>query len=194
MRRGDTGARKVKPVEILLGRLEGVRRNRNGWKALCPAHDDQNPSLSVREREDGKAQVRCFAECTTQAVLDAVGLTMADLYPRRNGSYTRKEPTATWEIKDAQGVTQAEHVRFDRDEGKKDCYWQLPGAEDYGLEGRKLKTLPLYGSERAPQWPEDVPFVVVAEGEPATDALLAAHFPAVGTVTGAKKTPEPDAL
>ena len=98
----------MKPVERVLAGLDEVRASGNRWKARCPAH-----------------------------VVDALGLTMADLYERRNGSYTRKEPTATWEIKDAQGVTQAEHVRFDREDGEKDCYWRLPHAKDYGLEGRK---------------------------------------------------------
>ena len=185
----------MKPVERVLEGLKGVRRNGNGWKALCPAHDDHEPSLSVSVGRDGRALVNCFKGCPTEAVMDVLGLTMADLYERRNGSYTRnKEPTTVWEIKDAQAVIQAEHVRFDRGDGKKDCYWRLPGAKDYGLKGRKLDSLPLYGSERAAQWPEDVPFVVVAEGEPPTDALLGAHFPAVGTVTGAKETPGPEAL
>jgi AAA domain len=105
-----------------------------------------------------------------------------------------KEPTAIWEIKDAQVVVHAEHVRFDRGDGKKDCYWRLPGAKNYGLEGRKLESLPLFGSEHATQWPEDIPFVVVAEGEPPTEALLDVYIPALGTVTGAKKTPGPEAL
>ena len=33
--------------EAFLARLSGVRRNGTGWKALCPAHADRNPSLSV---------------------------------------------------------------------------------------------------------------------------------------------------
>lgn len=95
MRRGDTGAKKVKPVERVLERLEGVRRNGNGWKTLCPAHGDHEPSLSVSVGRDGKALVNCFKGCSTEAVMDVLGLTMADLYERRNGSYTRnKEPTA----------------------------------------------------------------------------------------------------
>lgn len=91
-------------------------------------------------------------------------------------------------------MVQAEHVRFDRGDGKKDCYWRLPNAKDYGLKGRKEERLPLYGSEHAANWPENVPFVVVAEGEPPTDALLAACLPAVGTITGAGTTPGPEAL
>jgi putative DNA primase/helicase len=50
----------VKPVERVLEGLEGVRRNGNGWKALCPAHDDHEPSLSVSVGRDGRALVNCF--------------------------------------------------------------------------------------------------------------------------------------
>ena len=33
----------------LLGKLKGVRRNGQGWTALCPSHEDGNPSLSLSE-------------------------------------------------------------------------------------------------------------------------------------------------
>jgi hypothetical protein len=66
-------------VEILLGRLEGVRRAGTGsWMARCPAHDDRNPSLSVSVK-DGRVLIHCFAGCGPEAVLEAVGLTWKDL-------------------------------------------------------------------------------------------------------------------
>jgi putative DNA primase/helicase len=66
-------------VEVLLGRLEGVRpAGPNSWVARCPAHDDRNPSLSVSVKE-GRVLVHCFAGCSADAVLGAVGLTWRDL-------------------------------------------------------------------------------------------------------------------
>src|SRR5215213_6202123 len=41
------GARGMRPVELVLDRLEGARQRGGGYQALCPAHDDQEPSLSV---------------------------------------------------------------------------------------------------------------------------------------------------
>ena len=38
---------------FILSRLEGVRKVGNGWVALCPAHDDHNPSLSIGFGSDG---------------------------------------------------------------------------------------------------------------------------------------------
>ncbi|WP_162924555.1 AAA family ATPase [Rubrobacter indicoceani] len=68
----------------------------------------------------------------------------------------------------------------------------MPGEHGWGLAGRKLDTLPLYGSERLKEQPDTS--VVVGEGEKAADALLDAGFCALGTVTGASGTPKPEAL
>jgi DNA primase len=52
----------VKPVDHVLKRLEGVRQCNGAWKALCPAHADREPSLSVTEGDDGRALVKSFLE------------------------------------------------------------------------------------------------------------------------------------
>ena len=36
-------------VDVVLSRLERVRRSGGSWVARCPAHEDRSPSLSVRE-------------------------------------------------------------------------------------------------------------------------------------------------
>src|SRR5215212_10023121 len=103
------------------------------------------------------------------------------------------KPTAVWRIKDSEGQLQALHARFDRD-GAKECRWRLPGAKRWGLDGRKVSTLPLYGSERVQEWSKDDTTIILTEGEKAADALLQAGFCALGTVTGAGSTPGPEAL
>lgn len=70
--------------DALISRLEHVRQTGPGrWVARCPAHDDKGPSLSIRELEDGRVLLHCFAGCDVEAVLGAVGLTMEDLFPPR---------------------------------------------------------------------------------------------------------------
>ena len=72
----------MKPLRRVLDLLDGVRPGADGYTALCPAHDDTNPSLSVSERDDGKVLIKCFAGCDTQEVVEALGLEMRDLFPR----------------------------------------------------------------------------------------------------------------
>jgi hypothetical protein len=36
-----------------------VRKLPSGWVALCPAHNDHNPSLSPNETQDGQILVKC---------------------------------------------------------------------------------------------------------------------------------------
>ena len=47
----------------------GGRRAGGGWVARCPAHDDRDPSLSVRDGDNGKVLVCCHAGCQQQAVI-----------------------------------------------------------------------------------------------------------------------------
>ena len=72
-------------ADKLIQRLERVRRTGpNRWSARCPAHDDKSPSLSVRELDDGRVLVRCFAGCGVDEVVSALGLDIGDLFPERD--------------------------------------------------------------------------------------------------------------
>jgi hypothetical protein len=51
----------------------------------CPAHEDRNPSLSIRPPgSDGWLRVKCFRGCTREAILETAGLGLADLGPPRD--------------------------------------------------------------------------------------------------------------
>lgn len=74
----------------ILNRLESVRRTGEAkWIARCPAHQDSTPSLSLREESDGTVLIHCFAGCGTADVMNAVGLTLADLFDRPATHRTR---------------------------------------------------------------------------------------------------------
>lgn len=59
--------------------------------AQCPAHDDRQPSLSVRALED-RVVLHCHAGCTVQGIVAALGLTLADLFDG-SASRVRRPPT-----------------------------------------------------------------------------------------------------
>jgi|GEM_PF-327565 len=70
------------PADALLPRLESVRETGPGqWLARCPAHDDDSPSLSIRQTDD-RLLLYCFAGCPASDVVAAVGLSLAELFDR----------------------------------------------------------------------------------------------------------------
>ena len=76
-------------TEEVLSRLRGVRRSHNGWIALCPAHEDRNPSLSLRENY-GKTLLHCFSGCTAEAVCAALRIGIRDLFDKPGGLHKRQ--------------------------------------------------------------------------------------------------------
>jgi 5S rRNA maturation endonuclease (ribonuclease M5) len=63
----------------------------SGFITLCPGHDDSNPSLSISEGDGGNVLVKCHAGCQVEAVVNAVGLSMADLYPPSSSSLSTQK-------------------------------------------------------------------------------------------------------
>ncbi len=74
----------------IIERLDGVRETRaDNWIARCPAHDDRSPSLAIRECDDRTILMKCFAGCSNEAIVHAVGMELRDLFP--NGPSNRYE-------------------------------------------------------------------------------------------------------
>src|SRR5215203_1117405 len=104
--RGSMEAGDMKPVERVLERAENVRKVGSGWLVSCPLPDhgkgrgDRDPSVSVTEGDDGRVLVTCHAGCETEAVVSGWGLSMDDLFERRDGhrgggSSTSSKTTST---------------------------------------------------------------------------------------------------
>lgn len=82
------------PIDVILARLDKVKANGAGkWKACCPAHDDRDPSLSIREADDGKVLLHCWAGCDTESITAAIGLTIRDLFPDSGQRPVRRGPS-----------------------------------------------------------------------------------------------------
>jgi len=77
-------------AENLLSRLARVKKTGAGkWIASCPTRDDKSPSLAIRELDDGTVLLHDFGGESVEAILGAVGLSFADLYPERPGHFAR---------------------------------------------------------------------------------------------------------
>lgn len=179
-------------LNILLAKLSGVKSTRNGWLAKCPCHDDREPSLSISLGADGRILLKCFAGCSVEQIVRALGLEMRDLFPQRAQQRSRQERVTSvrkYEIRDPSGNLVAIHKRIELADGSKQFHWLKP---DGSFSNGTIKPieLPLYGVHEL----NAKGFVVVAEGEKARDALASVGVPAVGTVCGAASTPCDGAL
>src|SRR5690349_15704034 len=87
--------------ERVTGLVEGW--NGNG-KALCPAHPDRNPSLSITQG-DGRALLHCFAGCKVESIVDVLGLQLADLWDEPLAQRDAKPPDHWYTYHDADGTS-----------------------------------------------------------------------------------------
>jgi hypothetical protein len=110
--------------------LKAVRLVPDGWMALCPAHDDQKPSLSVSEK-GGRILLHCFAGCRAESIVSAVSLSITDLFAGTDRT-TGARIVATYDFRDELGNLLYQEVRYDpkgfrvrRPDGKGGWHWNL---------------------------------------------------------------------
>lgn len=170
------------PLQVVLDRLPKATRRGHGWQAPCPAHDDRQPSLSVTEGSDGAVLLHCHAGCTPEAVVEAMGLRMADLYPARK-TKSLGRVVVTYPYTDTTGTLLYEVVRYDpkgfkqrRPDGSGGWTWNLEGVR------RVLYRLPeVLGAVREGKT------VYVVEGEKDVDNLRSLGLVATCNAGGAGK-------
>jgi hypothetical protein len=97
----------MRAVDLVVERLS-ARKNAAGWVAPCPAHNGEDPKLTIREGENG-ALLKCWSHgCSTEAICAAIGLQVRDLFDRYEPlpmltARPRRDPT--WEeIDDAVSI------------------------------------------------------------------------------------------
>ena len=167
----------------LLDRLEGVCSNGPGkWQALCPAHADRNPSLSIDETETGDLLLLCRAGCPTTDVVARVGLTMSELFAEHASGNRGREIAATYDYVDEDGTLLFQAVRFEPKEFRQ----RRPNGDGWtwklGDVRRVLYRLPaVLEAVRAGET------VYLVEGEKDADALVRAGVTATCSPMGAGK-------
>ena len=175
------------PIWTILGLVDRPRQNGSGWSARCPAHEDRDPSLSIKEGLNGKVLLYCHAGCTLDAICDALKIQKTDLFEKSSEGYQRQP----FKLVDITGRTIARHIRTDLPNGDKDLQWERNGKRSLG--GLAVDSLPLYGLPLLAEAKKNAT-VYVCEGEQAAQALIDAGTLAVGTVTGASGTPGGEVL
>lgn len=78
-------------LENFLSRLDKVKRvGQSAYIACCPAHADKNPSMTIREVENGMILAHCFAGCSIDQIAGAVSMELYELMPDKAPDETRK--------------------------------------------------------------------------------------------------------
>lgn len=131
-------------------------REGDGWRALCPCHDDQNPSLAIHER-NGRILVHCRAGCAQESIVMA--LKKGKLWPER-------EIDAVYDYRDDQGAVRYQVVRYKpkafrqrRPNGAGGFVWNMVGVEPLPYRLERILSRPRYE-------------VFIVEGEKDVDALV----------------------
>lgn len=170
-------------IDALAARGKKPRGNDQGWAALCPAHEDHNPSLSISQGDQGGVVLHCHAGCPPEDVVAALNLIMGDLFDpaaRTNGQQPRQQQD-TYDYTDELGNLLFQTVRYvpkdfrqRRPDGHGGWLWNLHGIR------RVLYRLPEVLTEL-----EAGGQVWVVEGEKDADALAAAGICATCNPMGA---------
>lgn len=125
----------------LCSRLDNVKKKGAGYTALCPAHSDEQNSLSLSEKSD-KIVLFCHAHCSVNEVCAALGIKIKDLFltnitNTNNGNARGRQQNivAIYPYRDEEDHLLYENVRFEPkdfrqrhfDKGGKEI-WSLNGA------------------------------------------------------------------
>lgn len=159
-----------------------------GFNVMCPAHDDNRSSLNVAEGDDGRILLKCYADCSTEAVLAALGLGWPDLFP--GGVTNYNEPEAVYSYTDEVGNELYQAVRFPGKNFKQRHY--DPASDDADENGwvwsiRDVPRRVLYRLPEVKVGIEAGRTIWVCEGEKDAEALRERGYVATCNPMGAGK-------
>ena len=158
-------------IADFLSKLKGVSGNGEQFNAMCPAHDDRRASLSISRGTDGRILVMCHAGCSPDAITNAMGFTLHDLFNHPN------KPEAEYRYVDQNGTFLAKKTRWP---GKR-FSWSRPDGMGGWIMDRKDVPNTLYNLPVV----QGAACVFVVEGEKDVDTLSAYGLKAVSGADGA---------
>lgn len=169
------------PVAELLSRLPGAKPSGSRWMAKCPAHRDDKPSLQVARGDDGRALVVCFAGCSLDSILAAVGMSSRELFTsERPGQEHKQDVVYTYHDEGGkiayQVVRQADkQFKQRRPNGGGHWVWNMDGVKRIPYRLPELLSAP---SDH---------LVFVVEGEKDVDRLSLYNLTATTNSGGAER-------
>lgn len=176
-------------IKGVLARLKGVKKSGNGWVALCPAHDDKHPSLSISEGENGKVLLYCHAGCSFEAISRAIGLDRPMNGPPRRPDSPFPDGARVWIYTDGDGREVMAVARLDEPTGKRFIQYRRDGLR--WVRGAPEPPRPCYALREVLAAPPERTIWVV-EGEKCADAVRAAGGVATTSPAGASSAGKAD--
>ncbi len=183
------------PLADVLSQLKKVKRGGSGYVALCPAHADDNPSLSISEGKDGRVLLNCHAGCQTAAIAAAIGIPMTALFPPSpNGKHDAPAPVVeraalvkTYDYVDADGTLLFQACRLVAPNGKKTFRQRRPDGSGNWIWNLETVRPVLYRLPEVAAAVESGRAIYIAEGEKDVDALVELGYAATTNPMGAGK-------
>jgi len=130
---------KINSLDEFLALLKGVNRvSDKQFMAICPGHNDTNPSLSISERK-GKILIHCFGGCDITEILKKMNLKPNDL-SIENQNKQVKRIVNTYDYFDETGELVYQTVRYE----PKDFRQRRPGKNGKWIWNLKGVTPVLY--------------------------------------------------
>jgi hypothetical protein len=114
---------------LFCSKLEQVKQNNNSIVALCPSHDDKNPSLTA-SYTDEKILVKCQAGCSFEEIVSALEMKQSQFFTPKEKTPPKKV-VATYRYEDKDGGHVMDVVRFkpkDFRPKRPDGKWTLDGV------------------------------------------------------------------
>lgn len=82
-------------LQNILSQLHKVKKTGiDRWIACCPVHADKSPSFSIK-LENGKIVFNCFAGCSKESIVSALGIDFNDLFPSNNKALISGKPNTS---------------------------------------------------------------------------------------------------
>ena len=139
---------ELSPVEKVLDRLKDYKARNDEYRARCPAHNgNSDDSLSIKESDDGRSLLKCHAHCEIEDILEALDLSMTDLFVKGKGhssSGTAKK------AKKATGSGDKKHKILTTNELPDGTYWEFtsPAGEVLYIQRHKREYYRKVGEDR----------------------------------------------
>lgn len=65
--------------DAILSRFQNVTRTAKGWRACCPGHADEHPSLSIDRGDNGRLLYTCRSHgCSLEQIAAGARVTVAE--------------------------------------------------------------------------------------------------------------------